>query len=66
MVETYVAVIVLLEVLVLLAAVWGFLHEAFLIRVEHAFVKALGWTLWERITHKEVDYFAETRRKQSR
>ena len=65
MVETKLAVIVLLEVLATLVTVWGFLHEAFLIRVERAFVKALGWTLWERITHKEVDFFAETGRNQS-
>ena len=66
MLETHVAVIIVLEVLVILAGVWGFLHEKFLIRIEHAFIMAVGWTLWEKITHKEVDFFAETERNQSR
>lgn len=46
--ETYVAIIILCEVLLMLAAVWGFLHEDKLRRWERAFFRAVIWTLWER------------------
>ena len=46
--ETDVAIIILCEVLLMLAAVWGFLHEDKLRRWERAFFRAVIWELWER------------------
>ena len=46
--ETYVAIIILCEVLLMLAVVWGFLHEDKLRRWERAFFRAVIWELWER------------------
>lgn len=60
--ETGVAVVILCEALAIIACVYGFKHEDKLIRIEHAFIKAVIWTLWEKITHKRVDYTEEIRR----
>lgn len=53
--ETWVAVVILCEVILTLLCVFGMIHEEKIVRVEHAFVKAVIWTLWEKIVHKEVD-----------
>lgn len=53
--ETYVSVVVLLEAIAVLFCVWGMLHENKLVKYEHAFAKAVIWTLWEKITHREWD-----------
>lgn len=52
--ETYVAIIILCEVLLMLAVVWGFLHEDKLRRWERAFFRAVIWTLWERFAEPVI------------
>lgn len=53
--EKWVAVAILLEVLLMIAAVWCYLHEEKLIRIEHAFVKSVIWELLERFAKKDVE-----------
>lgn len=54
--ETWIAVVIVCEAILIVACVLGFLHEDKIIRLEHAFVKSVVWTLWEKITHREVEF----------
>lgn len=54
--ETWIALVIVCEAILIVACVFGFLHEDKIIRIEHAFVKAVVWTLWEKVTHREVEF----------
>ena len=54
--ETFVAIIILCEVLITLACVFGMIHEDKIVRIEHAFVKAITWHLLEKMQHREIRF----------
>lgn len=57
MVVAYFAIV--LETLLAAFIIWGILNEKKLVRIEHAFYKAVVWELYERFAERDVNKMRE-------
>lgn len=53
MVVAYIAIV--LETLLVVFIIWGIINKVKLLRIEHAFCKAVIWELYERFAERDVN-----------